>query len=233
MYISYFNIGIRKENVNKHSEVRIYAPKIGSRFFGTKSEFTYQTDGDFKNLILSDIYPPKNIEKYNTELREFILKNPYTTQLYAVIRNPKDRLRTAIAQIVYSKETDIDIHSAAIKISKEMRTDTHMSRYHELLYYTLFNSNSGLLKDRMYFKENIVIEDIDETIYYTQNMEEYSLDKKPTNKNLFDKVYELMEYINKEEEFVDAKEFIEKYLESETDYYNKLKLIKNNLDNSN
>lgn len=230
MYISYFNIGIRKENVNKHSELRIYAPKIASRFFGTVSEFTYEADGDFKNLILSNVYPSKNIEKYNTELREFILRNPYTTKLYAVIRNPKDRLRTAIAQLVYSEEMDIDIDSAAKKLSKEMMTDTHMNRYHEVLYTTIYNSNNGLLKDRLIFKENVVIEDIDETTYYAPSMYEYPSNEKPTNQSLFNKVYKLMEYINKEEQFINVKDFIKNYSETETYYYNKLKTYSKDLD---
>lgn len=227
MYISYFNKGIRYENLSKHSELRIHAPKIGSRFFSTYSDFTYDITPKLK-LVTSKMY--KNNVEYDKLIQQFLLGNPYTTKMYAVVRNPKKRLISAIAQIIYVNNVDIDMHSACIKLYNNFREDVHLSSYLDYLYHFISGHEHNIVTNRLK-NESITIEDLDEMTYHTSRKN--SLSDGNSNSKLYDKVYQLLEYIRNNKEFDNLQKYIYNYIETESDYYYKIKNYSNSLDNSN
>ena len=216
MYISYFNNGIRYENLNKHSELRIHAPKVGSRFFSTYSDFTYDITTELQ------ILPSLNYDdngKYDKSIQNFLLSNPYTTKIYAVVRNPKRRFISGIAQSVYVDDLNIDIHSASIKLNNILNTDVHLNIYLDYLYHFITGYEHNIISQRLKY-EPIIIEDLDEMKYYagTEPIRDTN-----SNSKLYEKVVYLLDYIKNNKEFEDLQKNIDNYIESETDYYYKIK----------
>ena len=217
MYISYFNNGIRYENSNKNSELRIHGPKIGSRFFASYSDFTYDITSEFE-ILPSINYD--NDDKYDKSIQNFLLTNPYTTKIYAVVRNPKRRLITGIAQSVYIDDINIDFHSASMKLDGILDTDIHLNNYCDYLYNFIAYHNHNNITKRLN-NEDIIIEDLDEMKYYVGTD---SIDgDDSSNYKLYEKVVYLLDYIKNNKEFEDLQKNIDNYIESETDYYYKIK----------
>jgi hypothetical protein len=216
MYISYFNNGIRYENSYKNSELRIHGSKIGSRFFSAYSDFTYDITSELE--ILPSINYDDN-GKYDKSIHNFLLTNPYTTKMYAVVRNPKRRFITGIAQSVYIGDINIDLHSASMKLKEILDTDIHLNNYCDYLYHFITYHNHNNITKRLKY-EPIIIEDLDEMKYY-DGTEPIWDDN--SNYKLYEKVVYLLDYIKNNKEFEDLQKNIDNYIESETNYYYKIK----------
>ena len=234
MHCSYFNKPQRPENKNNHSELRFYGAKIASRYFGTYSDFTWTSTQLCNPLAPSDIYY-NNDNKYNIPIQEFLIYEPFLTKIYFVLRNPKDRMVSALAQSLFlDKKTNFTkAYDELEKITRGV-SDIHLDRHHEFVYelITKKESSNNFLYPR-YQKsfpgnELFKIEDIDETEYVSS----FYLQKSDHDNSKFSckpyitQVNEFIDYIKETKTNEYPTKWINTYLELETNYYNKLKLIK-------
>lgn len=234
MHYSYFNKGLRIENTQR-SELRIYGAKIASRFFGTNADFTWSSESWNQPISPSTTYTiNSNPTKYTKEIQEFLLREPNLTQVYLVIRNPLDRLKTGLAQTLYNtnkfdfKNINIYETNSFQQIEKFVSIvigiDPHINRYHEDVYQLFDYTSISNIPSRK--NEKFIIEDIDSTEYINHFYISAEVAKTTlSNKPLIGKVNELMNYIMNEKKNTLSAERLTSYLETETEYYNKLKSI--------
>lgn len=210
MYISYFNRGFFNHNV---PEFVFHSPKIASRYIGTSSDFTLYIDFDNKSIIESVMYN-HNIDEHSYEIKKFLLNNPHTTTMYGIIRNPKERLRTAISEICFKYNNTSTLEDSVKKLVRVHERDVHLNQHHLLLYNTIRYLDKSVIPKR--WNEPIFIKDISEL----HNEESQSI---VTNKSHFHKVEKLLNHINTNLYNSDIYNWINDYIKQETYYYNTLK----------
>jgi len=224
MYISYFNNGISKENVNKHTEIRIHSEKMASRFFGEVSNFTWSTKSKLSdyNFSLSKKYSIDGKYKSN-ELQKFILNESFSSKLCAVIRNPKERMISALAQVLFRDRDYISFDESFMYLDSIMNNDVHLNKYHEKLWYMITYPDTQLNINNRFLNEQVSIEDIDTTEYYNTN-DVYVKDTTSLSNDIYKtKVEEFITNIYLNHKNSKVYDWMESYLEYEFEYYYKLK----------
>lgn len=211
IYITYHtnNFILRNENVNKIPEVRICGPKIASRFVCTNANFTLDVkkeNEEFK-FVDSKMYDKISDSRYNDfQIKKFIITEPLISKTYLVIREPKERLKTALAQILFTDNENNCMDSfenAENILLKIMRTDAHLSWYHSDIINFLDTS----------FNKDIILEDLSKVKWNKFN--------NTSNKDLYDKVNKFLEWLNINNNS-EVKSYLNYYVEVETKAYNEL-----------
>lgn len=210
MDISYFNNGFFE---HKKPEFIIHSPKIASRYIASASDFTLYFDFDNKSIIESEMYDD-TVSDYSSEIKKFLLHNPHTTTMYGIVREPKERLRTAISEICFKYNNNSTLEDSVKKLLRVYRYDVHLNHHHLLLYNTIRYLDESLIPKR--WNEPIFIKDVSE-LY---NEESYNL---ITNKAHFPKVEKLLNHINTNLYNSDIYNWINDYIKKETYYYTALK----------
>lgn len=210
MYISYYNKGFFKF---KTPEFIIHSPKIASRHIANSSDFTLDIDFNNKSITESTMYDD-NVSGYSFEMKKFLLNNPYTTTMYGIVREPKERLRTAISEICFKYNNNATLEDSVEELTRVRNHDAHLNRHHLLLYNTIRYLDTSLIPKR--WNEPIFIKDISEL----HNNESQNL---VTNKAHFPKVEKLLNHINTNLYNSDIYNWINDYIKQETYYYTTLK----------
>jgi hypothetical protein len=210
MHISYFNNGFFE---HKKPEFIIHSPKIASRYIASASDFTLYFDFDNKSIIESEMYDD-TVSGYSSEIKKFLLHNPYTTTMYGIVREPKERLRTAISEICFKYNNNSTLEDSVKKLLRVYRYDIHLNHHHLLLYNTIRYLDESLIPKR--WNEPIFIKDISEL----HNNESQNL---ITNKAHFPKVEKVLNHINTNLYNSDIYNWINDYIKKETYYYTTLK----------
>ena len=224
MHISYFNNGILKQNVNKHTEIRIHSEKIASRFFGTVSKFTWSCDSLPNDYLF---YPSKKYKvdtKYDSmEIQKFILNESFSSKLSAVIRNPKDRMVTALAQIIFRDRDYISFNDSFMYLDAAINNDVHLDRYHEKLYNIIFIADTPINLNNRFLNEDVFIEDIDNITYYN-NSDQYQKNTRNLSNDKYKlQVEEFISNIYSNHKNSKVYNWMVGYLDYEFKYYYKLK----------
>jgi len=221
MYITYhaYKRTIRNENRDRIPEIRICAPKIASRFICTMADFTLDIKKEKKEFKFenSEMYSNISDSVYNDfEIKKFIVTGPLMSKKYVVIRNPLERLKSALAQLFFvdSKFSSFnsfeEVENILLKI---MKTDTHLSWYHNDVIDFLNTS----------FSKNIVLEDLSKVSWHNTN-------HMSSNKHLYDKVDKLLEWLYAKNHS-EVNSYLNNYIDSETNAYveliNSYKILRN------
>lgn len=223
MYFSYFSNGLRVDTHNKSAELRVYSEKIASRAFSNIADFTLGTSKDNPLEIRKGHYAIKDESTYTTEVINYLINTPYLTKIYLVIRNPKDRLLSGLAQILF-RNTNFNFEEAAYFL-KENIDNEHISFHCTEIYHMITHKKNSLLKSR--YSEVFTIEDLDDTEYIETFYGNLSHDNfNVTNKPLYKKVEDFIKFINEDNRFVLLSNQLNEYLRQEIESYNYLKEIK-------
>jgi hypothetical protein len=223
MYISYFNTPLRIDNKNKFAELRIYSEKIASRAFGQLADFVFEFEKAENGFKLYDSHYPTKNPIYTKDVKNILINEPYLTKIYLVIRNPKDRLLSGLAQILF-RDNESTFERAAFYL-RENLDNVHISLHNTDIYHIVTHKKNSILKSRR--DEVFTIEDIDNKEYYSEFYESTSHDNyNVTNKSLYPKAEEFINFIRSDKRFTGINKWLDEYEKHETKHYEYLKSTK-------